>query len=77
MNTATNIAQLLKLRGWSDAQLYAALADHGCSVSPFTVRAWLTGIRSPRAKYVVAIAEVIGCTTDAILVGPPTLRESA
>jgi transcriptional regulator with XRE-family HTH domain len=70
MNTAENLNGLLKAKGWTSERLAVELQQRNTPVSIQTIGAWRSGRRTPSGTSAVALADALGCTTDAILRGP-------
>ena len=70
MDTATNLTNLMAQKGWSPERLAVELQERKTPVHIGTINAWMAGRRTPSGTSAVALAEVLDCTTDAILRGP-------
>lgn len=76
MNVATNLQSLLEERGWTPERVAVASQEQGGSLQVEAIKQWLRGTRIPTGPSAVALANALGCTTDAILRGPAESTES-
>lgn len=70
MNVSKNLQDLLDARGWTPERLAVASQDCGFPLTVPAIKGWLDGTRKPGAHSTYCLAKALGCTTDAILLGP-------
>ena len=72
MHYKNKVKALREARGWSQRDLAARL-----NVMPATVAQWETGVNGLSLKNAVALADLFGCTLDAVLGREPPAGTSA
>ncbi len=72
MHYKNKVKVLREARGWSQRDLAARL-----DVTPATVAQWETGVNGLSLKSAVALADLFGCTLDAVLGREPPECTSA
>jgi transcriptional regulator with XRE-family HTH domain len=61
-NIATRIREAREARGWTQDELAARIGSTGMTVSH-----WETGRRTPHPRWLVKLADALGCPTDWLL----------
>lgn len=67
MSIANNLQSLMDARGWTPERLAVASQEAGQPLTVPAIKQWLSGRNGINQRSVVALADALGCTTDAIL----------
>ena len=66
-NTSMTLAPMLQKRGWTIAELEVALEKAHTPISRSSLNAYIAGLRGIGFGNLIAIANVLECTTDDVL----------